>query len=226
MLTGEGQLRGQRESGLLFVASEEADRGRYPSGRGLRVKGKRAGGRAARGRRGRPKGGRGEPWHQPALPGTRFRLPHTQPLSGPPFPGRQRREQLFPPGWGRGGKGIPGSGGQACGGRLHERDTTPRRLPPSQRQTWPFPPLSLLYPPTSRPPVSASANRYRPPHVLLLAASHPSSTPQGWGRARPQGRSRARRGALESQMPPPTKRSHPLRGSLARPDAANSSHLH
>ena len=49
-----------------------------------------------------------------------------------------------------------------------------RPLPLSEHQTSPFPPLSLLYPPTSRP---AGVRFDRPRNPLLLAASHPSQRP-------------------------------------------------
>lgn len=178
MLTGEGQLRGQGESGLLLVASEEAGTGRSPSGKGLRVKGKRAGRRAARGRRGRPKE---RPRRARAssrrFPERVFSSPTRSPSQGRPSPGDDSESSCFRQAGDGGGKGIPGSGGQACGGRLYERDTTPRLLPPSQRQTLPSLPLASFIPQLPGRLVSASANRYRPPHVLLLAASQPSPTP-------------------------------------------------
>lgn len=58
----------------------------------------------------------------------------------------------------------------------------PRALLPSQRQTSPFPPLSLLYSPTSRPagvrfdrPTEAP-----PPPPFFLPPLTPPQTPRGW----------------------------------------------
>lgn len=159
----------------MFVESAEAERGRYPWGKGLRVK------RGVEGpsRPGRPgvgglNRGRETPLQPAAFSGNAFSAPHTQPLSGPPLPRRQRRQQLFPPSRGPRRKRHPWGGGQASGSRPGELEMIPRPPPLSEHQTSPFPPLSLLYPPTSRP---AGVRFDRPRNPLLLAASHPSQRP-------------------------------------------------
>lgn len=171
--------------------------------------------------------GRGEPSHPAGFSRNAFSAPpHSAPLRAAlPWATTARAAVSARPGTAE-GKASLGPAGRPAAAVCTSGTRLPHGCRRADAKLCPSLPSAFFIPQLPGRLVSASANRYRPPHVLLLAASHPSPTPSGWGRARPQGRSRARRGALESQMPPPTKRSHPLRGSLARPDAANSSHLH
>lgn len=207
----------EKESRLLFAESEEAAKGTQEA---TNYGAKRAE------QSGKPAW---EAWAEAARRPSRERL-FSAP---PPSPSRGRsclggQSSCFCRAGDRGGKGIPGAARQAGSGRQCEWETTPRRLPQSQRQTSPFPPFAFFIPQLPGRLVSASTDRARPPHPPPPFFSPPLTPPQhpkpGEGltaRAAP-----SPPGTPESQTPPATRHSHPFGGSLALPDAANSSHLH
>lgn len=118
--------------------------------------------------------GRETPLRTAAFSQNAFSAPHTQPLSGPPLPRRQRREQLFPPSRGPRWKRHPWARRQAGDSRPCEPEVIRDQRRGANIKLRPFLPFSLLYPPTSRP-AGVRFDRPRPP--ILLAASHPSPTP-------------------------------------------------
>lgn len=169
---------------------------------------------------------------QPPSPGTPFQLPHTQPLSGPLLPRRRRPEQLFPPGRG------PRSERHPWGGRAGRQRPTVRAGGDSETTAAePTPNFARSCPsPSSSPNFPAGWCPLRPTEPAAAAAP-PTTRPsfrrlsllpnaRRLGKDRRPGPLPSPPGAPESQTPPPTRRSHPLGGSLARPDAANPSHLH
>lgn len=213
----------------MFGESAKADGVRYPPGQRIKSQ-----------KREKPRGsavreaGRGRPEQKPRsasatsrlLRGRFFSSLHSQPLSKrSPCPGDYGKSSCFRPARSRGGKGIPGVEGQAVQRRRSERWFR-EHCCRANAKLRPFLRLAFFIPQLPGRLVSASTDRGTPTPALLLAASHPSPNAPRLGRTGHQGRSRARRGAPDSQTPPPTKRSHPLGSSLARPDAANSSHLH
>lgn len=89
--------------------------------------------------------------------------PARSPSRGRPCRGDIGERSCFRQAGDSAGDGIPASGGEACGGRRCERHGAPRPLPPSPRRTSPSAPLSLLYPPTSRPAGVRSGQPMPPP---------------------------------------------------------------
>lgn len=167
--------------------------------------------------------GRETPLRTAAFSRNAFSAPHTQPLSGPPLPRRQRREQLFPPSRGPRWKRHPWARRQAGDSRPCEPEVIRDQRRGANIKLRPFLPFSLLYPPTSRP-AGVRFDRPRPPPPSRRLSPLPNALKVG--RTGLRGRSGARPGAPQTQTHPRRKGSHPPRGNGARPDAANSSYLH
>ena len=106
--------------------------------------------------------GRETPLRTAAFSRNAFSAPHTQPLSGPPLPRRQRREQLFPPSRGPRWKRHPWARRQAGDSRPCEPEVIRDQRRGANIKLRPFLPFSLLYPPTSRP-AGVRFARPRPP---------------------------------------------------------------
>lgn len=225
ILRGSGPLRRvrKRAAGPLLVASAKADRGRYPWGKGLRVK-RRVEGLLSQGARA------WEAWveaakrlcEQPPSPRTPFRLLTLSPSRGRPCPGDNGESSCFRPAGDRGGKGIPGPGGrQATVVRVSRRWFETNAAEPTSNFA-PSSPLAFFIPQLPGRLVSASTDR--DPHSSRRLSPLPNALKVR--RTGLRGRSEARPGAPESQTHPRRKGSHPPRGNGARPDAANSSYLH
>lgn len=211
MSSGCGQLRGWGSAGCCPPSE------RYPRG-------------------GKPRGQRGaerpawEAWAEAsgARPGNAFSAPlHLAPLGAAPPPAARAAVSAGPGAGDRGGEGIPAAGGpgaaNCANGRRFRGDS--RRAGAKLR---PFLPVASFIPQLPGRLVSASTDRARrrPPPRPSFRRLSLLPVPEDWGhdwRPRPLP---SPPGAPAPRTPPPPRRSHPLRGSRARPDAANSSHLH
>ena len=89
--------------------------------------------------------GRETPLRTAAFSRNAFSAPHTQPLSGPPLPRRQRREQLFPPSRGPRWKRHPWARRQAGDSRPCEPEVIRDQRRGANIKLRPLLPFSLLY---------------------------------------------------------------------------------
>lgn len=176
MLKGQGQPReSECAAALRFAEGAKANRGRYPRGKGVRVKESRAERSEQLGVGGLSRG-REALLQLAAVPGTPFQLPPAPgPSPGRPCPSDDGQSSCFRPAGDR-GEGIPGAGGQASVSVSERRPETTAATPtpnftPSSSQPSLSPNFPAgwcpLRPPEDPPLPRPSSRRLAPlPNVL------------------------------------------------------------